>query len=178
MADLSLLTAFATVGAVSATQELARAVLESIPGADPEVAFEESLALVAVATARAAEVGLQKVPQGAQQAAEALFELPFLYHEYVVGGAMLVQQSGALLDGDSAIRQRLERKRQFYALHLPAGQFPGERVLQDKMALWMGRVSGPGLPEKPDERLARLGLVETLVTHLKLVLSYGRRMAG
>ena len=70
---------------------------------------------------------------------------------------------------------RLERKRGFYATHLPEGQFPGPRALSDKMELWLGRVSPPGLPEAPQERLPKLGAVETLTTHLKLVLGFARR---
>lgn len=178
MERLAAFTSFATLGTLASVQELAGAVLESIPGADPEVVAEETLALVATATARAAETALRDAPDVARAARAALLELPFLYREYLAGGALLMQQDAALVDAHDAVRDRLARKRQFYATHLPEGQFPGERALTDKMALWMGRVSGPGLPEKPDERLARLGLVELLLTHLKLVLAYGRRTAG
>ncbi len=159
------------------TQDLARAILESIPGADPEVVAEETLALVATATARAAEVALRDAPEIAGAARDVLLDLPFLYREYLVGGAVLAQNDPALADAHEGVRARLERKRQFYTLHLPENQFPGERALTDKMALWMGRVSGPGLPEKPDERLQKLDLVATLLIHLKLVLAYGRQGA-
>lgn len=178
MNRLAAFTSFATLGALGTVQELAQAVMESIPGAEPEVVAEETLALVATATARAAETALRDAPDVAQHARDVLLELPFLYREYLPGGALLMQQDAALVDAHEAVRERLVRKRQFYALHLPEGQFPGERALTEKMALWMGRVSGPGLPERPDERLARLGLVEVLLTHLKLVLAYGRRQAG
>lgn len=160
------------------TQDLARAVIESIPGADPEVVAEETLTLVAVATARAAEVGLRDDPEVASRARDVLLELPFLYRDYLIGGAMIAQQDATFLDTHQAVRERLERKRAFYAVHLPEEQFPGEKALGDKMPLWMGRVSGPGLPENPDERLARLDLVPTLATHLKLVLAYARRGAA
>ena len=63
-------------------------------------------------------------------------------------------------------------------MHLPAGQFPGERALEEKLPLWMGRVSGPGLPEMPAERLGRLGLAADLLTHLKVVLAFARKMGG
>ena len=70
--------------------------------------------------------------------------------------------------------RRLQRKHEFYTVHLPDDTFPGERALRDKMALWMGRVSPPGLPESPDRRLDKLQLVPTLVTHNRVVLAYAR----
>ncbi|MEM1125909.1 MAG: hypothetical protein AAGI71_04605 [Bacteroidota bacterium] len=168
-------TAFATLGAMNTTQELARELLSSVDGADPEVVAEESLCLVATATARAAEVGLQDAPSVGQAAAEALLALPFTYRDYLVGGAMIASQNAAYMDANEEVYQRLQRKQAFYGAHLPSGRFPGPRALTDKMELWMGRVSPPGLPVMPAERLADLGLVDTVVTHLKLVLAFGRR---
>lgn len=170
-------TTFATLGALSTTQDIARLTLGSIEDADPELVAEETLCLVATATARAAEVGLQDDPTLAGTAAQPLLDLPFTYRDYLIGGAMITQQDTSLLDTGEEVYQRLQRKREFYAVHLPAGQFPGERALKEKMELWMGRVSPPGLPEMPADRLASLGLVSTLVTHLKLVLAFGRRSA-
>lgn len=164
--------AFATLGAFNVVQELAGAVLESVPGADPEVVAEETLALVAVASARAAEVG------GEGDAAAVLLDLPTLYRDYLVGSALLAQRDPALLDANEQVLARLHRKQEFYTAHLPSGAFPGERALTEKLALWMGRVSGPGLPENPDARLARLGLVSVLVNHLKLVLAFARKGAA
>ena len=171
-------TTFATLGALSATQDLARLTLAHLEGADPELVAEETITLVATATARAAEVGLRAEPAVAAAVVPALLDLPFTYRDYLIGGAMLVQEDATLADAREEVHQRLQRKHAFYTVHLPADQFPGERALNDKMALWMGRVSPPGLPESPIDRLGRLGLVPTLLTHLKLVLAFGRRGAG
>ncbi|MFQ5570467.1 MAG: hypothetical protein ACE5G0_12370 [Rhodothermales bacterium] len=167
--------AFATLGLVGTTHELARAALASLDGADPELVAEETLCLVATATARAAEVGLRADPLLAQTVVPALLDVPYTYHDYLVGGAMLVQQDPALLDADARVYQRLQRKQAFYTAHLPPNQFPGERLLIDKMGLWMGRISPPRLPEPPMERLQKMDGVPTLLTHLKLVLAFARR---
>ena len=170
-------TAFATLGVLSATQDLARITLSSIDGADPELVAEETMSLVATATARAAEVGLRATPAVAGAVIPSMLGLPFAYRDYLVGGAILVQNDPGLMDGSEEAHQRLQRKQSFYATHLPPGQFPGEKALGDKMGLWMGRISPPKLPETPTERLAKLELVPTLLTHLKLVLAFGRRLA-
>ncbi len=168
-------TAFATLGALSASQDVARTALTCIEGTDPELVAEETLALVAVATARAAEVGLREETSVAAAVVPALLHLPFSYRDYLVGGALIAQQDPALVDASNEIYTRLERKRDFYAIHLPPDQFPGELALNDKMALWMGRISPPGLPDSPVERLARLDLASILLIHLRLVLAYGKR---
>ncbi len=169
------LVAFATLGLVGITNDLARAALAGIDGADPDLVAEETLCLVATATARAAEVGLQADPDLAQAVARPLLAAPFTYRDYLVGGAMIAQQDAALLEAGTQVYERLGRKQQFYGVHLPPNQFPGERALTDKMGLWMGRISPPRLPEPPMERLQRLGCVPTLLTHLKLVLAFARR---
>ncbi len=172
------LTAFASMGALSLMQDLSRQVMQSIPTADPEVVAEETLALVAVSTARAAGVGLQALPDAAQAAAGALSALPYLYRDYLIGGAVLAQNDPELVQAAQETQARLERKMAFYSLHLPDGQFPGPRALADKLPLWMGRVSGPGLPTTPDERLAQLGVADLVLTHLKLVLGMARQEAS
>lgn len=167
-------TAFATLGLVGVTHELAGAAVAAIDGADPELVAEETLCLVATATARAAEVGLRTAPSIAQAVVPVLLELPFTYRDYLVGGSMIVQQDATLLEAAEAVYGRLQRKQAFYTAHLPPNQFPGERLLTDKMGLWMGRISPPRLPEAPMDRLDRLGSVPTLLTHLKLVLAFAR----
>jgi len=171
-------TAFATVGALGLTQDLTHAVLDSIgdmEGADPELVAEETLCLVATATARAAEVGLQDEPEHAPTIVQTLLDLPFTYRDYLIGKAMVAKENRDLSQVGEQVRERLQGKREFYTTHLPEGQFPGPHALSDKMELWMGRVSPPKLPETPQERLEALGLVAPTVAHLKLVLAYGRR---
>ena len=165
---------FATLGVLNVTQEIAATVLHDIDGAEPDIVAEETLCLVATATARAAEVGLADDPDAAAVVTSALLDLPFIYRDYLLGTDMLEQQDSALAEAAEDVYRRLQRKREFYQAHLPAGSFPGARALSDKMDLWMGRVSPPKLPETPAKRLQRLDLVPPLLTHLRLVLSYGK----
>ena len=169
---------FATVGAVGLVQDLTHTVLESIgdmEGADPELVAEETLCLVATATARAAEVGLQDEPDHAPVVSRTLLQLPYTYRDYLLGSAMIADRRPEIAQVGEQVRGRLQRKQEFYTAHLPEGQFPGPHALEDKMELWMGRVSPPKLPESPQERLAELELVDSVVTHCKLILAYGRR---
>ncbi len=177
-AAIGRIVSFATLGVMSTTQELAGRALAAMPGADPERAAEETLCLVATATARAAAVGLQAAPALAQTVGPALLDLPFTYRDYLVGSAM-IEAPGTPMDAVAgAVTERLQRIRDFYLAHLPEGAFPGPRALTDKMPLWMGRISPPGLPETPTERLERLDLVPVLATHLRLILAFARREAG
>lgn len=166
---------FATLGALGTTQDLARTTLASIEGADQELVAEETLCLVATTTARAAQVGLREAPSLASAVVPSLLELPFTYRDYLVGEAMITNQDTSLAERSEEIYERLESKQEFYTVHFPENQFPGEHALGDKMALWMGRVSPPKLPEPPQERLQKLDLVPKLLTHLKLILASGRR---
>lgn len=144
-------------------------------GADSELVAEETLCLTATATARAAEVGLEAEPELRPPIVRTLLHLPFTYRDYLLGKAMVAQNRPELSDLADQVRNRLQNKRDFYTTHLPEGQFPGPHALQDKMELWMGRVSPPKLPETPQERLESLDLVDPAVAHLKLILAYGRR---
>ncbi|MEX0746727.1 MAG: hypothetical protein WED81_03895 [Rhodothermales bacterium] len=173
--DAGRFVAFSTLGVLSVTQDLAGAILEDVVGADPELVAEETLCLVATATARAAEVALREHPSIAELAASALIDIPFIYRDYLLGSEMLRRHESTLAELGDEIYARLQRKREFYAVHFPPGQFPGERTLTDKMGLWMGRISPPKLPELPTERLEKLELVDTLLRHLKLVRAYGGR---
>lgn len=173
-ARIARFTAFATLGALGTTQELAAICLDDIAKAESEIVAEETLSLVAVTTARAAEVGLRENPAIAAAVIEPIKDLPFIYRDYLIGGAMILQEE-SLLDSTETIYGRLQRKQEFYDVHFSQDSFPGEVVLNDKMGLWMGRISPPGLPEMPTERLAKLDLVPILLTHLKLVLAFGRR---
>jgi hypothetical protein len=175
---IATFAAFASMGSLSLTQDLTHAVLRSIGDMDatnPELVAEETLCLVSTATARAAEVGLQDEPGHAPSVSRTLLNLPFTYRDYLIGHAMVAQDDPELSGVAEEVRQRLSRKQDFYITHLPEGKFPGPHALKDKMELWMGRVSPPKLPESPQERLEKLGLVDPLLAHVKLVLAYGRR---
>lgn len=171
------LTAFATLGTLGTTQDLIRAALATLSDVPPdlEMVAEETLCLTAVATARAAELGLRADFEVAETVLPVLLDLPFTYRDYLVGGAVVTQQDTRLLDANEDVYRRLHRKHEFYAIHLPPGQFPGERALHDKLGLWMGRISPPGLPTMPAERLKETAAEATLLTHLKLVLAFARR---
>ncbi len=170
-------TAFASLGILSATQDLVRSVLPSLTdAASPELVAEETLALVATVTARAAEVGLQGTL--AEVVGAALLETPFLYHDYLLGGQLVAEGSEGEVEVDQSVYERLGRKMEFYGVHFPVGQFPGPRALADKLPLWMGRISPPKLPTTPGERLGETGLVDLLTTHLRLVLAFAQRVAS
>lgn len=158
------------------TQDLAHACLGSLVDADPELIAEETLCLVATATARALELALEAHPSLAS-IPQTISVLPYTYRDYLVGGAMIAQQNPDLADANRDVEHRLEHKLSFYQIHLPPGQFPGEQILYDRMALWMGRISSPGQPDMPTARLERLELVPTLLTHLRLVLAFARKEA-
>ena len=166
---------FATIGSLNVVQQMAGAILDDVDGADPDLVAEETLCLVATATSRASDVGLRDAPGVAVAASSALLDIPFLYRDYLMGGALIESQDRSIVDAAEAVYERLQRKRQFYSVHLPPNQFPGERVLGEKMGLWMGRISPPRLPELPTDRLAKLGLVAPLLQHLKLVLAFARK---
>jgi len=169
---------FASVGTVGLVQDLTHAVIDEIgdlEGSDSELIAEETLCLVATATARSAEVGLQDEPEHSSSVSEALLQLPYTYRDYLLGRAMISRQNPEIAQVGEQVRERLHRKQEFYRSHLPEGRFPGPSALGDKMELWMGRVSPPKLQESPQERLAKLDLVDPLVAHCKLILAYGRR---
>lgn len=169
------IVAFATLGVLGTTQDIARRLMGNVEGADPELVAEETLCLVATATARAAQVGLRDNPEVAEIASTTLMELPYTYRDYLIGGAIIAEEDPSILEASEEVYERLERKQSFYTAHLPPEEFPGARLLADKMELWMGRVSPPQLPESPQDRLEKLNLVPLVLTHLKLVLAFGRR---
>lgn len=159
------LVSFATLGAFSTAQQVAGTLLSSVEGADPALVAEESMSLLAVVTGRA----LRERPL----AARILADLPLTWRDYVVGGAMLRDDDPeSVTQREAESYEQIGRKLAFYQAHFPPEQIPGPRLLKDKMELWMGRVSPPGLPEPPFERLARLGLVDMVVTHVRLVRAF------
>ncbi|MDX1740636.1 MAG: hypothetical protein R3178_05045, partial [Rhodothermales bacterium] len=126
------LTAFATAGVVTTAQELATVVLRDIEGADSSLVAEETLCLVALTSARAIQAASDSL---AEDVISAIQDLPFLYRDYILGGA-LIEDPERDADADQDIYQRLGRARSFYAAHFPPGDFPGPRAIEDKMELW------------------------------------------
>lgn len=164
---LSSLVAFATAGTLSVTQELAARAVAGIEGADAQLVAEETLALVSTASARAAAFGLREEPGPSRAASMALADLPAAYHDYLVGIELLSGTPESGIPDD--LFPRLERKSAFYRAHIREGEYPGPRAMADVMALWMGRISPPRLPEMPQARLERLALVPILERHVRLV---------
>ena len=175
---IAQVSCFTSLGVLNTTQQLAPACLAGIEGADPEIVAEETLCLVAQTTARAAEVGLREEPDVAAAVIPSILQLPFSYHDYLIGGAIVAQEDTSLVEASRESYGRLLKKSEFYAAQFPPNQFPGERALEEKMEFWMGRISPPGLPEMPGARMRRLELVPILLTHLKLVLAFGRKGPG
>ena len=172
---LSRFTAFTTLGVLGTTQDIVRTSLENIPKADPENVAEEALCMVAIATARAAEVGLRQENGVAMAVSPTILDLPFAYRDYLIGGAMITQRDTTLLDANEPAYQRLQEKREFYLGHFPADQFPNETHTRNKMELWVERISPIDLSMTPDEKLEQLELLPILMTHLKLILAFGRQ---
>ena len=181
-ADLALAArsvAFAAPAALSTTQDVVRAVLPALTDqADPGLVAEETLALVSTVTARAAEVGLRERADALAAVGPALAELPFLYHDFLLGAQLVASGAEGDVEPDQSVYGRLERKLAFYGAHLPPGRFPGPAALGAKMPLWMGRVSPPKLPTSPDARLRDLGLVDVVAAHARLVLAFAQRAAA
>ena len=188
MSDAASLAArvatFAAPAALSTVQDVVRATLPALQapgpgaGADPEVVAEETLVLVATVTARAAETGLQRHAEALRAVGPALAELPFLYHDFLLGAQLVAAGAEGDHAPDQSVYDRLARKAEFYGAHLAPGRFPGPRALGDVLALWMGRVSPPKLPTTPYERLDALALTDTLAAHARLVLAFAQKAAG
>jgi hypothetical protein len=175
--------AFAAPAALSTTQDVVRAVLPSldVPGpgapADPALVAEETLALVSTVTARAAEVGLRTRPAVLAAVGPALAEMPYLYHDFLLGAQLVGGGAEGDVEPDQSVYERLDRKTAFYVAHLAPGRFPGPAALRDKLPLWMGRVSPPKLPTTPAARLADVGAVDLVAAHARLVLAFAQRAA-
>ena len=172
---LSRFTAFTTLGVLGTTQDMVRTCLEKIPRADPENVAEEALCLVATTTARAAEVGLRQENGVAAVVAPTILDLPFAYRDYLIGGAMITQKDTTLLDANEPAYKRLQEKREFYLDQFPENQFPNEPHTRSKMEIWVERISPIDLSMPPEDRLEDLQVLPILMTHLKLVLAFGRQ---
>ncbi len=168
------LVLFSAVGVVTTAQEVATTILTDIADADAELVAEETLTLVATATARAIEAGARGEVR--RLSAGSLVELPFVYRDYFLGSRVL-EDEGSMPGNAGDMYGRLERKRAFYEAHLPPGVLPTGRLLAEKMALWMGRISPPRLPEMPQKRLARLAIVPRVESHVRVVFEFARSTA-
>lgn len=181
MADVraTRVTAFAGLAVLSTTQDVLRTVLPALTDdASRDVVAEETLVLVATLTARAAEVGLKQAPALLDSVGSAILEAPFLYHDFLLGAQLVAEGAEGEVEVNQDVYDRLARKSEFYGAHFPVGSFPGPSALRAKLPLWMGRVSPPGLPTSPDERLRTLPLADLLNTHLRLVLAFTQRVAA
>lgn len=165
---------FATLGVLTTTQELAGRILESIPQADPQSVVEETFSLVAVTSARASEVGFSSHADLGRLVSHTLASLPFSHQDYLVGGTVLSDENAQ----PAVDPEQLSRRIQFYSAHFPESAFPGPLALRDKMELWVGRVSVPGLDTSPAKRLQELELVESLHLHLRLLLGFARQLVS
>lgn len=171
--------AFAAPATLSTTQDLVRAVLPALTDqADPGLVAEETLVLLATVSARAAEVGLRQHPEALAAVGPALAEVPFLYHDYLLGAQFVASGAEGDVEPDQSVYVRLDRKAAFYGAHLAPGRFPGPGLLAEKLPLWMGRISPPKLPTAPDARLADLGAVEVVAAHARLVLAFAQKAAA
>lgn len=175
---IAQLSTFAALGTLSCTQDTTHTVLSaigSIEGTEPDLVAEETLCLLSTVTARAMAVGLRAQPEQAEALESVLLGLPFQYRDYLIGRAMIESEDRELAATGEEVRTRLAKKQRFYKTHFPEGQFPGPRALGDKLELWMGRVSPPGLPTTPQERLQELPVQASIVAHAKLMLAYARQ---
>lgn len=179
LSSVARVTAFAAPAALSTTQDLVRAALPLLTDqADPGLVAEETLVLMATVTARAAEVGLRERPEVLGAVGPALAEVPFLYHDYLLGAQFVASGAEGDVEPDQSVYARLDRKAAFYAAHLPPGRFPGPGLLAEKLPLWMGRISPPKLPTTPAARLGGLNAVETVAAHARLVLAFVQKLAA
>ncbi len=172
------LASFATLGVVTLSRDLVARILSEVEGAQPDVVAEETLALTATATARAVSTGYAGAREVREAAEAVLLRLPFTYRDYLAGLVVLENPEESDPAGLEEMEARLLHKLKFYGVHFPAGAFPTERLVTEKMELWMGRVSPPRLPELPTKRLERMGLVDEVRRHLRLVRAYARRLAA
>jgi hypothetical protein len=166
--------AFAAAAALSIAQDIVRAVRPHLgDGADEATIAEETLALVAAVTARAAESGLGGSVAG-RAAGAVLDELPLLYHDYLLATSLVAGGTEGDVTADRAVYERLERKARFYGAHLPAGA--GSAAVAAVLPLWMGRVSPPKLPTSPASRLEATGVQGLVSVHSRLVTAFARRV--
>ena len=168
------LVSLATLGTYATVQDLTRKVLSAMEGADPELVAEETMAFVSMASARALEAGMQALPEARGSISQVIEELPFIYRDYLMAGLIIRTENPEVVASGEEIHRRLKRKMEFYRLQFPTGQFPTDRLLKERMEIWMGRISPPNLPDSPGQRLQKLGLLPLLRTHLRILVAQAR----
>ena len=159
------------------TQQIALAAVEGIDQADAERVFAETLCLVSTATARAAESAFPSQSDARKHLSQTLQALPLTLHSYVAGGEVL-RTGASSPEGIPDTTADLDRMMDFYNAQLADTGLPDRKSLRNAMILWMGRISPPGLGEHPEARLDRLGLVDRLSLHVRLVEAYARNAAA
>jgi len=164
---------FSTLGIFSTSQEISGLAMSSLTDGDAELVAEETLCLVSVVTARTIEA----IAPGMDELSQSLLVTPFLYRDYLVGSVMLESTDAAQGSQGVLIGERLERKSAFYTAHLPASKLPTGSVLRNVALMWMGRISPPGMPTGPEERLDGIGVTDRLNTHIRLIASHVRQVS-
>jgi len=173
---------FATVGTHVLFHDLLSSIFSLIPDADPPRVAEETLSLLAVIGARAVEEGAAGLST-ARPIADSLLNVPFAFRDYTLGSQMLLE-TGMLATEDQPVEdiqrqsvqigERLDRIRAFYEQQFPSGTSIRLPHLQDKLLLWMGRISPPGLETTPADRVTASRAPQLLARHARLVAAYVR----
>ncbi|HUF08795.1 MAG TPA: hypothetical protein VMO47_05705 [Rhodothermales bacterium] len=170
-------TVFCALGAMAETQQIALAAMEDIDQPDAEKVFAETLCLVSTATARAAVSAFTAQSDVRNHLSQTLQALPLTLHSYIAGGEVL-KTGASSPEGIPDVTADLDRMMDFYNAHLADTGLPDRKSLRHAMILWMGRISPSGLSEHPEARLDRLGLVDRLILHVRLVEAYARNAAA
>ncbi len=189
---------FAAAGTHVLFQDLLAGVLELIPDVDPSRVAEETLSLLAVVGARAVEEGSAGVPT-ARLIGDSVLGMPYAFRDYTLGSEMLADEmsaqgaprnnaQGAPPAGEETdpvpnsdihtqsvqIGERLAKIQDFYEEQFPVGTSIRLPILQDKLVLWMGRISPPGLDSTPAERVTASRAPILLAHHARLITAYVR----
>ena len=166
--------AFATVAAITLVQDLLAEAKGQMRGMDAARAVEDTLCLAAQVTYCAGEEG----GADAVRMANVTKSIPVGYLDYAMGVAAAREGDVALLEERTSILSRIERNQLFYAQHLPDSQHLSRQQLQEKLELWVGRISPPGLPDKPIDRLQRMAAEEVIRAHMLVVRAKCQQVMG
>jgi hypothetical protein len=186
------ISAFASLGSLTITQELSGRIRQLFPDFDEEVVAEETLCFVSAVTAFSIgacapggvpgdavvgnDVAANTTAATSNTAASStISDLPFSYRDYVLGQLVLAPDSSVPESLSGVIGQRLDRKIAFYNSQLTGGLKPTvEKGLLNLAVLWMGRISVPGRSDSPETRVNETEVVDALLRHLTIVTSFTR----